>query len=107
MRIIDNLLGNSLKYSLPKSRVFINLKISEDDVYKLEIINTSKQRIDVSTEQLMERFIQGDISRRSEGAGLGLSIVKSLADLMDIKFDVTLAEDRFIASLNFKKGIFE
>lgn len=70
---------------------------------QIELVNISNQKINLNTEQLLERFIQGDVSRQSEGAGLGLSIVKSLADLMKIHFEVKLEDDKFKVSLIFKK----
>lgn len=127
VRIFENLLGNCLKYSIPGSRVFLNVRnqkktekthenamlvpiLSEEQEAQesyilVEMVNTSNQHLDLPTEQLMERFVQGDRSRKSEGSGLGLAIVKSLADLLNIEISIRLEEDRFKVSLLFPKHL--
>jgi len=86
-RIIENLMENSLKYSADNSRVYIDVE-SKDNCAILTIKNMSSESLDISPEQLTERFVRGDVARTSEGSGLGLSISQSLANLQGGNFEV-------------------
>ena len=93
-RIIENLLSNALKYSMPNSRVYIN--IDKNDRYGiLTIKNVSNFPLEISPEQLTERFIRGDTSRTTEGSGLGLSIAQGLTNLQGGRFKVDIDGDLF------------
>ena len=93
-RIIENLLSNAIKYSMPHSRVYINL--SENDEYgSLMIKNISAYPLDIPPEQLTERFVRGDVSRTAEGSGLGLSIAQSLTNLQGGSFKIGIDGDLF------------
>lgn len=93
-RIIENLLSNVLKYSMPNSRVYIN--IDKNERYgMLTIKNVSNFPLEISPEQLTERFVRGDASRTTEGSGLGLSIAQGLTNLQDGKFKVDIDGDLF------------
>ena len=95
-RIFDNLLNNICKYSLPDSRVYLTLE--KDDVYARFIFkNTSANELDVSENELMERFVRGDSSRNTEGNGLGLSIAKSMAELQGGSLKIEIDGDLFKA----------
>ena len=96
-RVMENLLGNVAKYALENSRVYVN--ISRSDGILLEIKNISKEELNISEEELMERFTRGDESRNTEGSGLGLAIAKDLTRLMDGKFNITIDGDLFKASV--------
>lgn len=93
-RIIENLLSNALKYSMPNSRVYIN--IDKNEPYgMLTIKNVSNFPLEISPEQLTERFIRGDASRTTEGSGLGLSIAQGLTNLQGGRFKVDIDGDLF------------
>jgi signal transduction histidine kinase len=93
-RIIENLLSNVLKYSMPNSRVYISTATNER-YGMLTIKNVSNFPLEISPEQLTERFIRGDASRTTEGSGLGLSIAQGLTNLQGGKFKVDIDGDLF------------
>lgn len=93
-RIVENLLSNALKYSMPNSRVYINIDKNEQ-FGVLTIKNISAFPLEISSEQLTERFVRGDASRTTEGSGLGLSIAQSLTKLQEGKFKVEIDGDLF------------
>ena len=99
-RVIDNLMNNICKYAQPQTRVYINLTHEADRV-QIIFRNTSKYPLNISSEELMERFVRGDSSRNTEGSGLGLSIANSLMDLMDGKFTLHVDGDLFKVVLEF------
>lgn len=101
-RIFDNLLTNILRYALPGSRAYVDATLDEDGV-EISFKNISKEPINVSAEELKERFVRGDASRHSEGHGLGLSIVQSLMELMNGKLKLSANSDLFEARLIFPK----
>lgn len=99
-RVFDNLLGNVCKYAQEGTRVYLNVeKISDQVIISLK--NTSRDPLNISAEELMERFVQGDNSRNAEGNGLGLSIAKSLVELQKGSFEVTVDGDLFKVVLRF------
>lgn len=93
-RIIENLLSNALKYSMPKSRVYINID-KNNQFGILTIKNVSAFPLEISPEQLIERFVRGDASRTTEGSGLGLSIAQGLTNLQGGRFKVDIDGDLF------------
>ncbi len=99
-RVIDNLMNNICKYAQPKTRVYINLEVQDKKAY-LVFRNTSKYPLNISSEELMERFVRGDSSRNTEGNGLGLSIAQSLMELMHGKFELIVDGDLFKVVLTF------
>ena len=103
-RSIENLLTNIFKYSLKGSRVYIDI-IDLEDKIELNIKNISAYGLNISSDELMERFKRGDESRSSEGSGLGLSISKSLIEAQGGKFEISIDGDLFkvvISLLKFK-----
>ena len=106
-RVMENLLGNVSKYALEGSRVYIDVReISvkgRDDVV-LEIKNISRDQLNISAEELMERFKRGDESRNTEGSGLGLAIAKDLVKLMNGIFEITVDGDLFKATVMLEKA---
>jgi len=102
-RIFDNLMNNICKYSMPDTRVYMNLEAKGEDVV-ISIKNTSREQLNISEEELMERFVRGDSSRNTEGNGLGLSIAKNLAELQGGELKIDIDGDLFKAMLIFKKA---
>ncbi len=98
-RILENLLSNAKKYSAPGSRVYVHVyKQGENGVF--EIKNISKAPLDISPEELTERFVRGDASRgEEEGNGLGLSIAKELCSLQGGKLVISIDGDLFKATV--------
>ena len=100
-RIIENLYSNASKYAMDNTRVYISLTQSDSEI-KLEIKNISKEKLNISADELMQRFVRGDKSRYTEGSGLGLSIARSLSELQNCKFDIEIDGDLFKAILIWK-----
>lgn len=101
-RIVDNLMNNICKYAQPCSRVYINLEQTSDKTL-LTFKNMSKYALNITSDELMERFVRGDSSRNTEGNGLGLSIAKSLMELMDGKLLLYIDGDLFKVVLEFSQ----
>ena len=101
-RIFDNLMNNACKYSLPGTRVYVDLSETDKDAV-FTFKNTSKEQLNMSEEELMERFTRGDSSRNTEGSGLGLSIAGTLAELQNGKLRLTTDGDLFKATLTLPK----
>lgn len=101
-RVIDNLMNNICKYAQPNTRVYINLEATKEEV-SITFRNTSRYPLNISSEELMERFVRGDESRNTEGSGLGLSIAQSLMELMHGTFDLIVDGDLFKVVLKFKR----
>lgn len=99
-RVIDNLMNNICKYAQSGTRVYINLEVKEAQV-SITFRNTSKYLLNISSDELMERFVRGDASRNTEGSGLGLSIANSLMDLMGGTFRLYVDGDLFKVVLGF------
>ena len=100
-RVLDNLLSNVCKYALAGTRVYIDLSGRDGRVY-LSIKNISRDPLNISADELMERFVRGDTSRHTEGSGLGLNIARSLMDLMGGAFSLSVDGDLFKAELSLK-----
>ena len=101
-RVFDNLLNNICKYAMNGTRVYIDLS-SDNGKAVITFRNISEQPINVSAEELTERFVRGDRSRNTEGSGLGLSIAKSLTELQNGVFEIITDGDLFKARLTFDK----
>ncbi len=99
-RILDNLMGNCVKYAMPGTRVYLDL-VSWDGYVTLSLKNISASQLNVPAEQLMERFVRGDESRTTEGSGLGLSIARSLTELQGGLFRLDVDGDLFKAVVSF------
>ena len=99
-RVFDNLLNNICKYAQENSRVYLSVEELEGDV-TIIFRNMSKYPLDISTEELEERFVRGDKSRHMEGNGLGLSIAKSLVELQGGRMEITIDGDLFKVTLRF------
>ena len=99
-RVFDNLLSNVTKYAQPGTRVYLSTAAKDGGV-EITFRNVSRDELNVSAEELMERFVRGDASRNSEGSGLGLSIAKSLTELNHGTLSLTVDGDLFKATLVF------
>ena len=107
-RVLENLLSNISKYALEGSRVYIDVSKPQPKPFAnadmpekllLEVKNISRDELNISADELMERFTRGDQSRNTEGSGLGLAIAKDLTTLMGGTFDITIDGDMFKASV--------
>ena len=93
-RVFDNLLSNVRKYSQPGTRVYLDLKEDQGHV-QITFRNISEYPLHISGDELTERFVRGDSSRHTEGSGLGLSIARSLTELMNGRFEIQIDGDLF------------
>ena len=131
-RVIENLLSNVSKYALPGSRVYLDISsvnrkagsaagttasagcstsagtasagAAANGFVLLEVKNISRDRLNISADELMERFKRGDESRNTEGSGLGLAIARDLTKLMNGVFEITVDGDLFKASVLLKQA---
>ena len=101
-RVFDNLLNNACKYALSGTRVYMSLETQEKEAV-ITFKNTSRDELNISSDELMERFVRGDRSRNSgtEGNGLGLAIARSLTELQNGNLQLFIDGDLFKAELRF------
>lgn len=99
-RIIENLFSNISKYALENSRVYVDIKKTQNNVI-IEMKNISKDRLNISADELMQRFVRGDKSRTTEGSGLGISIAQNLTELQNGQFRLKLDGDLFKVELEW------
>ena len=99
-RVLDNLLGNCVKYAQPGTRVYVDVVKYEKKVM-ISMKNVSRAELNLPAEELMERFVRGDCARNTEGSGLGLNIAKTLMELQKGKLNLVIDGDLFKAVLLF------
>ena len=99
-RIIENLFSNISKYALENSRVYVDIKKTQKSVI-IEMKNISKDRLNITADELMQRFVRGDKSRTTEGSGLGISIAQNLTELQGGEFRLKLDGDLFKVELEW------
>lgn len=99
-RVLDNLMSNIVKYSQEGTRAYVELK-EENGRAHYTFKNISKDKLNISADELMERFVRGDRSRNTEGNGLGLSIARSLTESMGGKMELTVDGDLFKVDVSF------
>ena len=99
-RVVQNLYNNAAKYALKDTRVYVELKV-EEGWAEFSMKDISEQELETAPDDLSERFVRGDESRRTEGSGLGLSIARSLTNLMGGTFEIHLDGDLFTVSIVF------
>lgn len=93
-RIFDNLLTNIMKYGMPNTRAYIDMKRDDGGVV-ITMKNVSASELDFNPEEITERFVRGDQSRNTEGSGLGMAIAKSFVELQNGKMNVEVEADLF------------
>ena len=96
-RVLENLYQNVYKYSLENTRVYVDLAVHDNIVFTIK--NISKEKLNISPDELMERFIRGDSSRHTGGNGLGLSIAKDLSKLNGGTLKIEIDSDLFVSRL--------
>lgn len=101
-RVLENIYNNAAKYAMEGSRIYADLEISEDQVI-FTLKNVSAYPLNISADELTERFIRGDISRSTEGSGLGLSIAKTLTEMQKGQFELYLDGDLFKVTIKFPR----
>ena len=99
-RVLENLYQNAMKYSLENTRIYVDLKRKEEEI-EFSIKNISKESLNISPDELMERFVRGDKSRNTTGSGLGLSISKDLVALQGGRLKIEIQGDLFTAIITF------
>ena len=99
-RVLSNILSNVYKYAMPGTRVYIDLAENDGKV-QISVKNISREELNVNADELMERFVRGDVSRNTEGSGLGLNIAQSLMEIQKGKLDVLVDGDLFKVTLTF------
>lgn len=101
-RVLENIFGNAAKYAMSGTRVYADLTLNDSQVM-FSLKNVSEQQLNFSADELTERFIRGDISRSTEGSGLGLSIAKSLTTMQGGEFELYLDGDLFRVNIRFPR----
>jgi signal transduction histidine kinase len=99
-RVMDNLLSNVCKYSLSGTRVYVDVR-QENGHVAAAFKNISRDRLNIDSDELTERFVRGDAARSAEGSGLGLNIARSLTELQRGAFALSIDGDLFKAELRF------
>ena len=99
-RVMDNLVSNVCKYAMENTRVYVTAAVRDGQAV-ISFKNVSRDELNISPDELMERFVQGDASRHSEGSGLGLSIARSLVQLQGGTFALSIDADLFRADIVF------
>ena len=99
-RVFDNIMSNAVKYALRGTRVYISSEIENGRAVAV-FRNISASPLNISADELMERFVRGDASRNTQGSGLGLSIAESLVKLQGGEFSIEIDGDLFKAKVSF------
>lgn len=99
-RVLENMYSNVSKYAMKNTRVYTDI-LKKNGKIIIQIKNISSQKLNISVDELMQRFVRGDSSRSTEGSGLGLSIANSLTDLQGGEFNIYLDGDLFKITIAF------
>lgn len=102
-RVTENLMGNICKYAMKGTRVYLDLEKAGDEV-RMSFKNVSAEPLNISADELKERFVRGDRSRSTEGSGLGLSIAEDLTTLMEGRLDIECDGDLFKVTVTLPSG---
>ena len=103
-RVLRNLLSNVSKYAMEGTRVYLDAHCPDPEHVEIDLKNISRSQLNISSNELMERFVRGDSSRHTEGSGLGLNISESLVRLMGGDFHIEIDGDLFKAVILLKKA---
>ncbi len=101
-RVLENLYSNASKYALENTRVYMDVIPKQTSVV-IQMKNISMEKLNITADELMQRFVRGEASRNTEGSGLGLSIASSLTELQGGKFHIYLDGDLFKVTIGFEK----
>lgn len=101
-RIFENLIINIIKYAMPHTRVYVEMKELDDQVY-ISMKNISAAELDFDTDEITDRFVRGDASRNTEGSGLGLAIAKSFTELQNGSLKISADADLYKVEITFLK----
>lgn len=101
-RVLENIYNNAAKYALSGTRIYADLVVTSRTV-EFSLKNISENALNITAEELTERFIRGDVSRGTEGSGLGLSIAKSLTEIQGGQFQLYLDGDLFKVTITYPK----
>lgn len=102
-RAMSNVLSNAVKYAMPGTRLYVDVSAAGDKAL-ISFKNISGAQLNISAEELMERFVRGDSSRNTEGSGLGLNIAKSLMELQKGQLQLLVDGDLFKVTLVFPRA---
>lgn len=93
-RVLENIYNNAYKYAMPNTRIYLDIKITDNSII-MEFKNISREQLNIDASELTERFVRGDLSRNTEGSGLGLSIAANIVELHHGKLEIILDGDLF------------
>lgn len=93
-RVLENIYNNAYKYAMPNTRIYLDIRITDDRLI-MEFKNISREQLNIDASELTERFVRGDLSRNTEGSGLGLSIAANIVELHHGKLEIILDGDLF------------
>lgn len=99
-RVIENIYNNAAKYAMPSTRIYVDV-VANGKIVVLSLKNVSEYPLNITADELTERFIRGDVSRSTEGSGLGLSIAKNLTEMQGGKFKIYIDGDLFKVTITF------
>jgi signal transduction histidine kinase len=102
-RVMSNLFSNICKYAQTDTRVYMHAQSISETMAEITITNISHEQLNISADELMQRFVRGDVSRHTEGSGLGLSIAESLIKLMNGTFQISIDGDMFKVRIQLPK----
>lgn len=100
-RVFENLIGNAVNYSKENSELKVDISLKESRL-NISVSNETLEKIEVSSDELLEQFVRGEKSRSSEGSGLGLYISKNLIELMKGKLEIEVEDNIFKVVISFK-----
>lgn len=103
-RVLENIYNNAAKYAMEGTRIYADLRVTQTEV-NFSLKNVSEQPLNIEADELTERFVRGDVSRSTEGSGLGLSIAKSLTTMQGGKFELYLDGDLFRVTITFPRMV--
>lgn len=102
-RVLSNLLSNAVKYAMPGTRLYVDVAQHTEKVL-ISLKNMSREQLNITADELMERFVRGDAARHTEGSGLGLSIAKGLMESQKGSLELSVDGDLFKVTLTFPKA---